>query len=111
LDSYPYSGATTTLDSLWMGVPVLTLAGDPPISRSTASILATLGMNDWIARTPDEFVAFAARLASDPGALAALRAGLRTNLETSILMDGARFTAQLEDLYRQMWHERGIANG
>lgn len=110
LDAYPYSGATTTLDTLWMGVPVLTLAGDAPISRSTASILATLELHDWIARSADEFVEIAARHAGDPAPLAALRTGLRATLENSILMDGARFTGQLEELYCQMWRERGITD-
>jgi predicted O-linked N-acetylglucosamine transferase (SPINDLY family) len=109
LDSYPYSGATTTFDSLWMGVPVLTLTGEAPMSRSTASILVTLGMGDWIARSNQEFVELAARHAGDLATLATLRAGLRGKLENSILMDGSRFTGQLEELYRQMWRERGAA--
>lgn len=109
LDTYPYSGATTTFDSLWMGVPVLSLTGEAPMSRSTASILVTLGMPDWVASSREAFVELAARHAGDRAALATLRAGLRQALENSILMDGRRFTGQLEALYRQMWRERGPA--
>jgi predicted O-linked N-acetylglucosamine transferase (SPINDLY family) len=110
LDAFPYSGATTTLDSLWMGVPVLTLAGEPPMSRSTASLLATLEMPGWIARSADEFIELAVRHAGDLDALAATRARLRNAVEGSILMDGARFTRELEELYRRMWRERGPAS-
>ena len=102
-DAYPYSGATTTLDALWMGVPTLTRAGDAPISRSTASILATLGLEDFVARTPDEFVECAVRHAGAVPALAALRPQLRGRLQSSILMDGARFVRVLEDSLRAVW--------
>jgi len=104
-DGFPYGGATTTLDSLWMGVPTLTLAGTGPMSRSAASILATLGMEDWIARDADEIAALAARHAAGLPQLATLRAGLRQRLERSLLMDAPRFTHELEQLYERMWLE------
>jgi predicted O-linked N-acetylglucosamine transferase (SPINDLY family) len=109
LDAHPYSGATTTLESLWMGVPTLTLSGDAPMSRSSASILATLGLHDWIARSPAEFLDAAERHATDLQRLAALRAGLRARVEGSILMDGERFTRQLEALYERMWLEKAAS--
>lgn len=105
LDPHPYSGATTTLDSLWMGVPVLTLAGEAPISRSSASILSTLGMQDWVARSAEDFVRLGARHAGDLRALASLRARLRPALRDSMLMDGVRFTRALEESYLRMWEE------
>ena len=103
LDAHPYSGATTTLESLWMGVPTLTLASDAPISRSTASILATLGLDDWIARTAEQFIAAAQRHARAPERLAQLRGGLRAAVEASAVMNGERFVPQVEALYREMW--------
>ena len=103
LDAHPYSGATTTCDSLWMGVPTLTLAGASSISRSCTSLLQTLGLPDWIARTPAEFVELARRHAGDLQRLAGLRAGLRAKMQASPLMDAARFTANLEHAYRRMW--------
>jgi predicted O-linked N-acetylglucosamine transferase (SPINDLY family) len=103
LDAYPYSGATTTCDSLWMGVPTLTRAGDTSISRSSASLLEALGLESWVARTDAEFLRRARSHAADLPALAALRAGLRARMERSPLMDAARFTRDLEQAYRTMW--------
>lgn len=110
-DAHPYSGATTTFDSLWMGVPTLTLAGAAPISRSTSSILATLGLEDWVARSPPEFVSIAAAKAADVAGLSRLRTGLRLRLQNSILMDGARFTRELEAQYRAMWRAHCAGQG
>jgi predicted O-linked N-acetylglucosamine transferase (SPINDLY family) len=103
LDAHPYSGATTTCESLWMGVPTLTLTGASSISRSSSSLLQTLGLTEWISRTPAEFVELAKRNASNLQRLAALRAGLRTRMERSPLMDAARFARNIEDAYRSMW--------
>ena len=102
LDPTPYSGGTTTLDALWMGVPVVTLAGERSVSRSAASILRTLGLQDWVARTPQEYVAIALRAAREPGALAALRASLRPRLRASPLMDERRFAGDFEALLRRL---------
>jgi protein O-GlcNAc transferase len=112
LDTFPYGGGTTTLDALWMGVPVVTLAGDRPAGRSAASILGELGLDAWVARSADAYVRLALAHASDARALAALRAGLRARLRASALMDEAGFARDLEALLRGMWREwcsRGVA--
>lgn len=103
LDAFPYPGGTTTCHSLWMGVPVITLAGPTVISRGGASLLSVIGLSDLIARTPEEYVEIAVKLAGDPGRLKTLRTGLRERLAASPLMDAARFTRHLEAAYRQMW--------
>ena len=103
LDPMPYSGGTTTCDILWMGTPVLTLPGTRSVSRSAASLLGVLGLIDWIAATPEDYVARAVALAGDPGKLAAARRGLRERMRASPLMDEAKFARDMEALYRQMW--------
>jgi len=102
LDTTPYSGGTTTCDTLWMGVPVVTLAGERSASRSAASILHTLGLKDWIAHSPEEYVAVALRAARAPDILASLRATLRRRMRASPLMDEARFVRDLEETYRRL---------
>ncbi|TNC93749.1 MAG: hypothetical protein FD121_1664, partial [Gallionellaceae bacterium] len=77
LDTFPYPGGTTTCESLWMGVPTLTLAGETLLSRQGASLLTASGLPDWIARDEDDYVAKAIAFAGDLPKLAALRAGLR----------------------------------
>jgi predicted O-linked N-acetylglucosamine transferase (SPINDLY family) len=103
LDTFPYHGTTTTMDALWMGVPVVTLAGDRHAARVSVSILSAIGLEDLIARSPDEYVDIARRLAHDPARLQALRGSLRERLARSTLLDGARFARQLEQAYAQMW--------
>lgn len=103
LDPFPFQGGTTTCESLWMGVPVISLAGKVFAARAGVSLLTNVGMPELIARTPEEFVAIGVRLAGDLGKLTALRQGLRAQMARSPLTDARRFTANLEALYRKMW--------
>ena len=93
LDPFPYNGGLTTCEALWMGVPVLALAGRDMISRQSASMLHAAGFGELVADGEDALVKLASRLASDRPGLATLRAGLRERLAASPLMDGPRFAA------------------
>jgi predicted O-linked N-acetylglucosamine transferase (SPINDLY family) len=103
LDTMPYSGGTTTCDALWMGVPVMTVPGTRPSSRSTASILSTAGLSEWIASSPEDYVRRAAEYAGDEARLVGLRKSLRERLRRSPLMDEEQFVRDLEAAYRKMW--------
>jgi protein O-GlcNAc transferase len=103
LDSTPYSGGTTTCDTLWMGVPVITFAGPRSVSRSAASILTTAGLSQWIASSPEDYVRLAVEFSGNRAMLAGIRASLRERLERSPLMDEQRFVRDLEAVYRDMW--------
>ena len=105
LDTMPFSGGTTTCDALWMGVPVITVPGARPSSRSAASILTTAGLGDWIASSPEDYVRLAVEFARDRTVLNGLRSSLRQKLRQSPLMDEERFVRDLEATYRQMWRE------
>ena len=103
LDTIPYNGHTTSLDSLWMGVPVVTLVGKTVVGRAGWCQLRNLGLENLAAQSPDEFVRIASRLAADMNKLADLRAGLRKRMQESSLMDGPKFAAGIESAYRAMW--------
>jgi predicted O-linked N-acetylglucosamine transferase (SPINDLY family) len=103
LDTFPYNGHTTSLDAFWMGVPVVTRIGATVVGRAGWSQLCNLDLRQLAARDDDEFVRIATSLASDLPTLAALRAGLRPRMEASPLMDGARFTRNMESALRWMW--------
>ena len=103
LDSFPYSGGTTTCDNLMMGLPVATIAGSRTIARSGVSLLTTMGLSDWIADSPQALPDLLERQLADPQRLAALRAELPTRLRNSPLMDAPQFTRDLERLYREAW--------
>lgn len=105
LDSYPFNGATTTCDTLWMGVPVVTLVGDRHASRTGLSILSTVGLTELIAYTPPEYLNICLKLANHLEYVQHLRATLRQRLQTSPLMDAPAFTRQLETRYRDMWEK------
>ncbi|HLK57421.1 MAG TPA: tetratricopeptide repeat protein [Chthonomonadaceae bacterium] len=103
LETVPYNGHTTTLDSLWMGVPVLTRVGDAPVGRAGWSQLSNLGLQELAAETDSQYAQLAARVCSDLPALSRLRAELRDRMLQSPLGDGARFARDIEAAYRQMW--------
>jgi protein O-GlcNAc transferase len=105
LDTFPYNGATTTFDALWMGVPMVALRGDRGIARGTYSIFRTLAADDLIAASADEFVDINCRLATDSRWRNELRRALRGRLAASPLMDAPAFTRALEDSYRKMWEQ------
>ena len=103
LDTFPYNGHTASLDSLWMGVPVVTRMGKTAVSRAGLSQTANLGLTDLVARTPEEFVKLAVAWASDLPRLADLRSKLRPRMAKSPLMDSTRFARNIEAVYRDVW--------
>jgi protein O-GlcNAc transferase len=105
LDTFPYNGHTTSLDSLWMGVPVVTLVGKTVVGRAGFCQLSNLGLAHLAANTADEFVNIATKLASDLPALAELRGSMRRRMMESPLTDASGFTSAVEAAYRQMWRE------
>lgn len=103
LDPLVFSGATSTLDCLWAGVPVVTEPGVLPHTRSSASILETLGLKDWIAADGDAFVRIAIALAADAALRERLRVELPERLRASTLSRGDLFVPALESVLRQAW--------
>ncbi|MFY9316039.1 MAG: tetratricopeptide repeat protein [Burkholderiales bacterium] len=104
LDTYPYNGTTTTCEALWMGVPVVTLAGPTHVTRVGASLLERVALDELVAASPEEYVARASALARDAARLRAMRRDLRARMQASPLMDGARFARAVEAAYRSAWN-------
>jgi len=105
LDTFPYHGTTTTCESLWMGVPVVTLAGDRHASRVGVSLLQHLGLDTLIAHSPDQYVHIASNLANDSHLRRTWRHGLREMMRQAPLTDVPTFTRHLEEGYRMAWTE------
>lgn len=103
LDTFPFTGGTTTAESLWMGVPVLTLAGDCFLARQGIGLLMNAGLTDWVANNPIEYVAKAVEKSRDLSGLASLRSALRHQVATSPLFDASRFARQFEQAMWDMW--------
>lgn len=102
LDPFPHNAGTTTIEALWMGVPVASLAGRPSVGRFGASILHAVGLDCWVAHDIDAYVNHVIAAASDPTALAALRTELRDRFRHSPLMDAAGLARELEDLFETL---------
>jgi len=104
LDTFPYNGTTTTCEALWMGVPVLTLEHDCHAGRVGKSLLTCTGLDDWMADSPEQFIARGAALTADLAGLADMRQGLRDRLTASSLCDSDAFAYKVEAAYRSMWN-------
>ena len=103
LDTFPYTGGTTTCEALWMGVPTLTLAGNTLLARQGASLLAAAGLPDWIVEEEESYLNQAIAFASDLEKLAALRGKLREQVLKSPLFDSKRFARHFEKTLWQIW--------
>lgn len=105
LDPFPYNGTTTTCEALWMGVPVVTLAGRHHVARVGASLLSSCGLEELICRDEAGYVEAAAALAGNLARLAGLRRGMRARLQGSALLDHRGFAWSVEEAYRAMWRD------
>jgi predicted O-linked N-acetylglucosamine transferase (SPINDLY family) len=105
LDTFPYNGQTTTCECLWMGVPVVTLAGNYHVARVGSSLLNQVGLPELVARNSDEYIQIACELASARSRLSELRTGLRDRLRASPLMDG-RSVRDIEAAYQDVWERK-----
>jgi len=103
LDTFNCNGMTTTSDSLWAGVPVITLKGNHFASRVSTSLLTAIGLPELITHSPKEYENLAIKLAKDPKKLDTLRSKLNANRLTKPLFDTQKFTQYLEEAYSQMW--------
>jgi predicted O-linked N-acetylglucosamine transferase (SPINDLY family) len=103
LDPFPFTGCTTTFEALWMGVPVITLAGNRFLARMGTSFVSQVGLGDLVARSEDEYVAKAAALAADSARLLALRHGLRDTVAASRLCDREAYARSVGEAFRDMW--------
>ncbi len=105
LDTLPYNGTTTTFDSLWMGVPVVTQKGELHVSRTSASILTQMGMADWVAKDANEFIEICRARSSDRQRLESFRFSSRAEMQNTTLGDAHAFTQCFETLLRKLWQD------
>ena len=103
LDPFPFNGGTTTMDALWMGVPVISLAGEYFTARMGVTILNNVGLSEVLAENEAAYVDLAVGLATDPARLRAIRHNLRQKMNDSRMMDFSAFARDIEAAYRGMW--------
>lgn len=106
LDTFPFTGGTTTCEALWMGIPTLTINGDTIIGRQTASFLRELKMNEWIADNKEEYIEKAVQLSSKIESLNNIRKNLRQNLLNSFICDSKNFPLDFEEVLAEMWDKK-----
>jgi predicted O-linked N-acetylglucosamine transferase (SPINDLY family) len=109
LDTFPFSGGVTTCESLWMGVPVISLCGVRPAGRHSAAILKRVDLDDWVADRPEQYVELAKRLSGNLESLAKTRIELRERMKPT-LCDAERFTRGLEAAYRSIWRKKCVVD-
>ena len=106
LDTYPFNGCMTTLEGMWMGVPIVSLVGENSLlSRSGLSILSRLGMEFFAAENPGEFVKKATAFAQNLDALEKIRFSIRQRMTASTLCNPKVYASGVESAYREMWHK------
>ncbi|MDP2247070.1 MAG: glycosyltransferase, partial [Nitrosomonadales bacterium] len=105
LDTLPYNAHTTASDALWMGLPILTCAGQSFSGRVAGSLLNALGLTELITNTLEEYEQKALQLSADPAILKSLKLQLARSKENSLLFDTARFAKDLENTYQKVWKQ------
>ncbi len=103
LDTFPYNGHTTSLDSIWMGVPVVTLVGNTIVGRAGFSQLSNLGLQELVAFAPEDFIQIVTGLSQDTARLKTLRQSMQNRMKNSPLMDAVRFARDIESVYKSIW--------
>ena len=103
LDTYPYNGATTTMETLWMGVPIVTRVGEQFAARNSYTMMMNAGISEGIAWTDEEYVEWGIRLGKDPVLRQQISWKLRQSRQTAPLWNGKQFTREMEKAYEQMW--------
>jgi predicted O-linked N-acetylglucosamine transferase (SPINDLY family) len=103
LDPMPHSGYLTSCEALWMGVPIVTRAGERAVERQTGGLLTRIGLPELIASTPEDYMAILDGLVRDPARRLSLRRSMRARLKASSLMDEAGFARTVETAYRRLW--------
>jgi protein O-GlcNAc transferase len=104
LDPFPYGGGTTTLHTIWMGVPIIAMQGDTELGRATPGMLRGFGLADFVADSPGDYRDKAIALARDPSRLIEIRANLRQRMADSTALDATGLARNVENSFRTMWH-------
>jgi protein O-GlcNAc transferase len=110
LDTYPYHGLTTTCESLWMGVPVVTLAGPSHVARTGVSVNASVGLDDWVAHSEAGYARIAVNASRDLDTLSRLRSDLRGRMSASVLTKPDRYAKKIENIYHRIWKRCSTSN-